>query len=100
MESRVRGDNYPIEAVLKVNGLPIDITGATVAFSYKMHKGTTNSIAGVITNASTGSVVFNPTITDFQEVGVFEFDIQVVNQGIKTTYAVGVLNITNDVNKD
>jgi hypothetical protein len=44
-------------------------------------------------------VKFLPTITDFQEVGTYKYDIQRVASGIKTTHAIGELDIEDDVNK-
>jgi hypothetical protein len=97
---RTRGDNYAIIATLKVNGYAVDLTGSTVTFSY-VKSGTTtpSSIDGLITDAANGVVQFLPSVTDFQEVGTYLYDIQRVSSGIKTTHALGQLIIEDDVNK-
>jgi hypothetical protein len=98
--NRIRGDNYAVIAVLKVNGNAVDLTGSTVTFSYvKTGMTAPATINGLITNAVKGVVKFLPTITDFQEVGTYKYDIQRVASGIKTTHAIGELDIEDDVNK-
>jgi len=97
---RVRGDNYPIEATLKVNGVAVDLTGSTVTFSYLKSGATTAvSISGTITNAPAGKVQFLPLSTDFIEVGTYKYDIQRVASGITTTHVIGQLIIEDDVSK-
>jgi hypothetical protein len=97
---RTRGDNYAIIATLKVNGAAIDLTGSTVTFSYvKIGTTTPASIDGLIMDAVNGVVQFLPSVTDFQEVGTYLYDIQRVSSGIKTTHVVGQLIIEDDVNK-
>jgi len=98
--TRVRGDNYPIEATLKVNGTAVNLAGSTVTFSYiKDGSQTSQSIAGVIISAVAGTVQFLPTVTDFIEDGKYRFDIQRLSSGIKTTHTIGELIIQNDITK-
>jgi hypothetical protein len=83
-----------------VNGAAIDLTGSTVTFSYvKIGTTTPASIDGLIMDAVNGVVQFLPSVTDFQEVGTYLYDIQRVSSGIKTTHVVGQLIIEDDVNK-
>lgn len=99
---RVRGDNYPVEATLKVNGTAVPIPdGATALFSY-IKKGETvpKTITGIISNPALAEVKFFPTETDFQEAGMFKFDIQKVVGGIRTTHLIGQLVIDDDITKN
>jgi hypothetical protein len=54
---------------------------------------------GGSTFTNSGLVQFLPSVTDFQEVGTYLYDIQRVSSGIKTTHALGQLIIEDDVNK-
>lgn len=97
---RVRGDNYPIEAVIKTNNVVVNITGATIKFSYlKSGDTTAKSITGTITEAANGIVQFIPGADDFTEVGTYKYDIQRLQNGVVTTHMIGQLTIDNDVNK-
>ena len=97
---RVRGDNYPVEAILKVNGVVVNLTGSTVTLGYiKTGATTATSIVGTISDVVNGVVQFLPTGTDFTETGTYRYDIQRVVGGIKTTHVIGQLIIEDDVNK-
>ena len=98
---RVRGDTYPIQAVLKVNGTVVDLTGSAVILGYKLDEvnSTARSMTGVITNPLSGSVQFNPTVDDFTVAGTFKYDIQRTAGGIKTTHLQGFLILDDDVVK-
>ena len=99
--TRVRGDNYPIEAILTINKAPINLTGATVSFSYIKTNpiGTAKTINGTIVDAPNGKVMFSPTSTDFSEAGSFKYDIQHTLNGITTTHLLGVLILEDDITK-
>lgn len=96
---RTRGDNYPITAFLKINGVATDLTGATVTFSYLKNGGgnTVNIINGVIVTALSGEVRFDPTLTDFVVTGEYNFEITAVKGGVRVTYLSGELILTEDI---
>lgn len=96
---RYRGDSYPFEAIIKMNGIVVDLTDATVTFSYK-EKSTVRKIAGVITSAVEGKVEFVPTATDFQVSGTYQYDIQRSQNGFVYTHGRGTIQILDDINKD
>lgn len=98
MITRVRGDNYPITATIKLNGTIVDLTGAIVTFSY-YESTNVRTIAGTITTPSNGIVTFLPSASDFQLVGNFPFDIQRVQGGYTYTHLKGSITITDDVTK-
>lgn len=86
------GDNYPIDIVIKVNGVVVDITGSTFTFTYKTAS-EEKTISGVISDALNGKVRFSPTITDFNEVGSFNYKIKRVSSGITATHLKGQITI-------
>jgi len=97
---RVRGDLYPIEASLSINGEPVNLTGAVVKFGYiRNNTKFANVIIGTVTDAPAGKVRFQPTAGDFKEAGEFTFDIEVTVNDIPTTYKVDRLRIKEDVSK-
>lgn len=95
---RVRGDSYPIKTTIKVNGSPIDLTGAILTFSYR-EGSTLHTINGRITDAINGIVEFFPSASDFQTVGSFPFDIQRNQGGYTYTHKKDMLVILDDVIK-
>lgn len=101
---RVRGDTYPIIATLsittdKVKTIP-DLTGSTVILSYKkIESDVLRSITGEIVDAVGGIVKFTPTEFDFTDPGVYAFDIQRINDGIKMTHVLDRLIIDDDITK-
>jgi hypothetical protein len=99
--TRVRGDNYPIEAIIQVNGVAVNLlVGDVITFTYLLSGGTTPvTIAGTITDAENGIVSFYPSGTDFTTVGSYAYDIQRVSNGIKTTHIIDKMKITDDINK-
>lgn len=100
MLMRVRGDLYPIEATLSINGVAVDLSGATVKFSYVKEGGKlSKSIVGVITDAPLGKVRFQPVAGDFSEAGEFMFDIEAIVDNIPTTYKIDRLKIKDDISK-
>ena len=98
---RVRGDSYPIQAILKVNGVVVDLTGSTVTMGYVLDiaGSVARTIAGTIIDPLLGSVQFNPTAEDFTVAGNFRYDIQRVTGGVKTTHLTGALILDDDVTK-
>lgn len=98
--NRVRGDTYPVEATLKINGLPVNLTGAIVNFSYKkVGDPQIKTILGVHDNSTNGIVVFTPTADDFTIAGTYDFDIERYQDGIKITHIIGRLVLADDITK-
>ena len=97
---RVRGDLYPIEATLSINGVAVNLAETTVRFSYVKEGGKIGkSIVGTVIDAPLGKVRFQPIVGDFSEVGAFMFDIEASVAGIPTTYRIDRLKIIDDVSK-
>lgn len=94
--SRIRGDNYPITATIKVNGELIDLTGSTMTFSYKSDSETKRSIIGTLTG-NKGEVEFYPAAEDLQVAGKYLFDIQREIGGIISTHLRGTMLLEDDI---
>jgi len=94
--SRVRGDNYPITATIKVNGKLIDLTGSIMTFSYKSNSEAKRSINGTLTQ-NKGEVEFYPAAEDFQVAGKYQFDIQREIGGIISTHLRGTMLLEDDI---
>jgi len=98
--TRTRGDNYPIEATIKINGVVVNLTGSVLVFSYiKDDEVTPSAIAGVIVSPTAGTVMFTPTVTDFTKAGTYRYDIQRISGGVVTTHAIDTLILIDDVTK-
>ena len=97
--TRKRGDTYPIKAVIKINGEPIDLTGSDVKFSFKPSdgSGSVTTITGVISSGEVGVVMFTPTVTDFSVSGKYFFDIQRSIGSMVATHLSGILLLEDDV---
>ena len=97
--TRKRGDTYPIQAVIKINGEPIDLTGSDVKFSFKPSdgNGSVTTIMGVISSDEVGVVMFTPTVTDFSVSGKYLFDIQRSDGSVIATHLSGILLLEGDV---
>lgn len=96
--SRVRGDTYPIEASIKINGEVVDLTGSTMKLSFRAKDGVdVETIVGVLDVDVIGKVTFTPDATDFDVVGEYIFDIQREYNGIVSTHLVDRLIVTPDV---
>jgi hypothetical protein len=95
---RVRGDNFPFKAILKINGVVCDLTDTTAIFTYD-EDGTIKTLQGTINTPLNGEVMFSVGDTDFQTVGNFKYDIQSTKGGIRTTHLMGKIKIIDDVSK-
>ncbi len=98
--TRYRGDTQIMSWTLKINGTATDLTTATtVTYTYFKKEDEIN-IVGTVTDASHGIVEFSVLDTDFDLVGTFTFDIQVVyDDGTKRTFIKDDLIIVDDINK-
>jgi hypothetical protein len=97
--TRVRGDTYSIKATLKLNNAAVNLTTSTAKFSYRNEESTVvRSIDGA--GNVNGEVVFLPSASDFQDVGLYTYDIEVTSPTQeKTTYIIAKLNIIDDITK-
>jgi hypothetical protein len=96
--TRVRGDTYPIEAIIKVDGEPIDLTGSTLTFSMRnVEDSNIISINGIINTNEIGRVSFTPSPQDVANVGEYIIDIQREYNGIIATHIVDRMTLTQDV---
>lgn len=84
---RYENDNYPIIAILNKNGVPVNLTGATVSFTIKKTTGD-EVIVGTIIDALSGEVKFEVTSGNMSPVGTYSYKIKVVDSAsYVTTYA-------------
>lgn len=97
--TRKRGDNYPIEASIKVNGTPVDITASTMKFSFKLSdgSGTVTTLVGASDANEVGKVTFSPTALAMDVEGQYIFDIQREEGGIVSTHLSGTMLLQGDV---
>jgi len=97
--TRKRGDTYPIEATIKINGELVDLSGSVMKFSFKPSdgSGTVTTIDGVLSTTELGKVIFTPTENDMAVAGKYLFDIQRSNGGIIATHLSGMLLLEGDV---
>lgn len=94
---RVKGDNYPITVSLKLNKSPLDLTGASVVFSYLRDNEVPKTIQGTVEDAVLGKVSFYPTINDFTTAGTYTYDIKHIKDGITTTYIIDQLILDKSI---
>ena len=98
--SRVRGDNYPIEAALKINREDVDLNGHTLTLSFVRIDDETNTVTSIVGVKNTnikGRVAFYPTTEQMSPAGQYRFDIQGDNAGVITTYSSGNMILSDDV---
>jgi hypothetical protein len=99
--TRFRGDNYPINVTFQENNRVINVTNAIAKLSYKAD-GTDQfkTITGQVVNGPSGRVSFFPEPDDFQDVGVFRYDIELDRAGIITTFVQDKIVIKDDITKN
>lgn len=97
--TRVRGDTYAIKATLKLNNAPVNLLTSTVKFSYKNEEtAVVKTISG--TGTALGEATFLPSASDFQDAGLYTYDIVVTSPTQeKTTFIIAKLNIVDDISK-
>jgi len=94
---RFRGDTYPLVVTLKENGTPVNLTTATVVLTIAMDPNVT--VPAVKTDAAGGKVQFNFTAGMVSDAGRYEYDIQVTDGGIITTFVKDAFELIDDVTK-
>lgn len=99
VKTRIRGDDYPIYIMYKVNGNAIDLTGSILEFSYANANNAVKTIIGTPTEV-VGRAEFIPLKgIDFQVAGTFSFDAQRIAGGYTYTHLNGKLILEDDVTK-
>lgn len=85
---RVRGDNYPLQIqVLKSDGEPENLTGATVFFTVKRNFQDPDSAAlikvetSVHTDPENGLTEFDLSTSNMDIEGTFNYDVKIVLSG-------------------
>ncbi len=58
--TRYAGDTYPDKSIIKVQGVPVDITGWDVNLRYRDDTGTTMVVDCVVTNGKEGRIAIFP----------------------------------------
>lgn len=95
--TRIRGDDYPIVVVFKVNRVAIDVSTAVLKFSYKNKDNAVRTIIGTATG-TLGEAEFIPESgVDFIIAGMFTYDAQRIADGYTYTHEKGTLIIDDDV---
>ena len=106
--TRKRGDTYADEFTIKsaATGAAVNITGYTFLLTVDPIKapltGATKlyQLTGTILNAAAGRVEFAPDATQADHVGVFYFDVQMVDgAGRKRTIDSGKYKYVQDITK-
>ncbi len=94
--TRYRGDTYAIEAVLKKDGTPIDLSAGNYTAKFSFAKGTKRHIINGVNGNSSGEVSF-PFPSDVT-AGTYTYDIQVTSSsGEIQTYTKDILEIVTDI---
>lgn len=90
---RYVGDNYPIKAVLKENGVVVNLTGSTITMKIsKVNEELT--INGIVTDAINGLVQFDVTAADMTPIGEYKYRIYTTVGTVVTTYTKALLIIS------
>lgn len=107
--NRSRGDTYADSLqVSKIStGEVVDISGCSFKMTLSTEKNPLSTanvvyqLDGSITDAVNGIVEFIPNSTQADNVGLFYFDIQMIDQnGIKRTLVKDVYNYVQDITKN
>lgn len=103
---RKRGDTYPDEISVALNGSTADLTGCSLKLTLNREKYPVNTdnqvyqIDGIIDAPLTGVVKFAPTLLQSDQVGSFYYDIQLTDQlGIIRTIKSGIYEYKQDITK-
>ena len=92
---RFRGDTYPLSVILKENGTAVDLSTATVRMTIGLAAPIT--LTGTITDAAGGIVQFDFDQTAVGTAGRFNYDIEVTDGGVITTYVKDIFELIEDV---
>lgn len=80
MQPRKQGDTgYPITATLKANGVPVDLTGSSVAISLRNRATQTLKVTAAgctITSPTGGQVSYQPLSTDVDTPGSYDVEFR------------------------
>ena len=102
----VRGDSYSRTINITHNGIPVDLTGASVVMTVATAENPTDEttklfeVAGVVDDVAPGRVHFTPTAINNGVAGQYFYDVQVTDAAgnirtpIKSRYT-----ITQDITK-
>lgn len=103
---RKRGDTYPDELTVSVNGALADLTGCSLKMTLNTLKRPVDittqvyQLDGVVDSPTTGVVKFAPTLSQSDQVGSFFYDIQLTDQlGIVRTIKEGIYEYKQDITK-
>lgn len=106
--TRFRGDTYADEITVKsaATGLPITVTGYSFVMTLDSKRDPTSSdtnlyqVIGNIIDPGAGRVEFVPTAAQANRVGIFYYDIQMIDAaGRIRTIALDAYTYTQDVSK-
>lgn len=106
--TRYRGDTYADEFTIrnKTTGLPVNITGYNFLLTVNTVRDPTNTatqqyqLVGVIVSAVEGRVEFAPTALQADRLGLFYYDVQMVDgAGRKRTVVLDEYDYVQDIGK-
>lgn len=105
---RVRGDTYADQITVKNyrTGAVVDLTNCTLTLTLNSERNPTDAttqifqITGVVDNPATGVATFTPTTEMVNRVGLYYYDIQLIDgNGIIRTLVKDVYQFTQDITK-
>lgn len=103
---RKRGDTYPDELTISLNGAIADLTGCTLVMTLNTLRNPPDDttqvyqLSGIITDPAEGKVKFAPTLEQSNQVGSFFYDIQLTDSlGIIRTIIDGIYEYKQDITK-
>ena len=105
--NRIRGDTYADRFLVEVEGTVGDITACVFKMTLNTQRNPTDDseqvyqLNGVVANPTSGIVEFSPNDTQSDIVGLFYYDIQMVDgNGIKRTLVKDVYVYEEDITKN
>jgi hypothetical protein len=103
---RTRGDTYADRFLVKVKGIVANLTGCVVTMTVNSERNPTDTttqayqLIGVVDDPSSGYVDFIPSAANVDRIGVYYFDIQLVDSnGVIRTLVKDAYNFTQDITK-
>lgn len=105
--TRYRGDTGPDEILISKDGVAVNLTGSTVYLTLNSTKNPTDTsnqiyqLTGVSSDPTTGVVKFTPSESNADRVGLFYYDIQIVDaQSNKITVVKDTYQYIQDITKN
>lgn len=105
--NRIRGDTYADRFLVEAEGVQADISGCSFKLTLNAQRNPTDTseelyqLTGVVTTPTSGVVEFAPSASQADQVGLFYYDVQMVDSnGIKRTLVKDVYVYEEDITKN